>query len=101
MLDVIMRCWGLMLLLAGFALLLGIGFLSDCTDADIFTNAYDSLPYQQRTFSREEVQKRLENLFNGLHFHHPGGLIIPSFMMLAGGLILYKRSRNSPTPPNI
>jgi len=96
-----MRRWGLLLLLIGFAALLGIGFLSDCAEGDSFANAYDSLPYQQQTFSRDEVQNRLQDFFNKLHFHHPGGLIIPSVMMLAGGLMLYKAGRNSAKSPNI
>jgi hypothetical protein len=98
-----MRRWGLLLLLGGFAGLLGLGFLSDCTDADIFANTYDSLTPRnsQPTFSQKEVQERIETFFNKLHYHHPGSVILPSLVMLTGGLMLYAGPRNAAKPPNI
>jgi hypothetical protein len=91
-----MRILGLCLLVAGFMVLLGMAFWIETTDIDIFAEAYDSVP-QEQTFTRKEVQERLEALFERMHYRHVHWLVIPAFLMLGGGLMILKRPKS---PPN-
>jgi hypothetical protein len=83
------RNWGLVLLFVGFGCLLVLPIWFHATDFAAFSQTYDSLP-QQAMFTRAEVLGRLETLFHRVE-HEPIWLLVPAFMMLAGGLMSRKR----------
>ncbi len=87
-----MRRCGFFLLVTGFILLLCTAFWIETTDVDIYAEAYDSVPHEQ-TFTRKEVQQRLDALFERMHYRHVHWLVIPAFLMLGGGLMLFKRPK--------
>ena len=86
------REWGDLLLFAGFLCLFAVALTIGPLTTTRWSQAVGSIPDQQ-SFTRREVYLQITHFYERLDRGQPWLILVPAIMMLAGGLLLKRATK--------